>query len=479
MNKSMVRFLLSKLLLIEAALLLVPLIVAFIYQESLTIIFSILTTMAILILLGSIGIIFKPKNYHIYTKEGLLIVALCWVLWSFFGALPFIFTGQIPNIIDAFFEVSSGFTTTGATILPDVSVLSHSLLFWRSFTHLIGGMGVLVFALAIMENSKNSHLEVMRAEVPGPVFGKVVSKLKNTAQILYIIYLIMFAVFAIILWGVGMPLYDSLVTAMGTAGTGGFTVFNDGIAHYHSSLIINLVSIGMLLFGVNFNLYYLLLIRKFKTFFGDEELRTYIGIALLATLLIWLNVGGQFATAKEGLEISFFQVSTTMTTTGFGITNLTTWPLFSQFILLLLMFLGGSAGSTAGGFKVMRVLILSKIAKNQVLSSLYPNRVISLHINQQSLDKRTQHSVLKYLAIYLLIFISLVLILTLDNNNLMIVTSAAASAFNNIGPILGTDKTFAIFSPFSKLVLSFAMIAGRLEIYPMLLLFIPKTWSKT
>ena len=262
MNKSMVRFLLSKLLLIEAALLLVPLIVAFIYQESLTIIFSILTTMAILILLGSIGIIFKPKNYHIYTKEGLLIVALCWVLWSFFGALPFIFTGQIPNIIDAFFEVSSGFTTTGATILPDVSVLSHSLLFWRSFTHLIGGMGVLVFALAIMENSKNSHLEVMRAEVPGPVFGKVVSKLKNTAQILYIIYLIMFAVFAIILWGVGMPLYDSLVTAMGTAGTGGFTVFNDGIAHYHSSLITNLVSIGMLLFGVNFNLYYLLLIRK-------------------------------------------------------------------------------------------------------------------------------------------------------------------------------------------------------------------------
>ncbi|MGT2948432.1 TrkH family potassium uptake protein [Streptococcus devriesei] len=479
MNKSMVRFLLSKLLLIEAALLIVPLIVALIYQEDRTIMFSLLGTMAILILLGSLGIVFKPKNQHIYTKEGLLIVALCWVLWSFFGALPFVFTGQIPNIIDAFFEVSSGFTTTGATILPDVSVLSHSLLFWRSFTHLIGGMGVLVFALAIMENSKNSHLEVMRAEVPGPVFGKVVSKLKDTAQILYIIYLAMFAIFTVVLWFAGMPLYDSLVTAMGTAGTGGFTVFNDSIAHYHSSLITNLVSIGMLAFGVNFNLYYLLLMRKFKSFFGDEELRTYIGIVLAATILIWLNVSGLFSSAKEGLETSFFEVSTIMTTTGFGLTDLTVWPLFSQFILLLLMFIGGSAGSTAGGLKVMRTLIISKITKNQVLSSLYPNRIMSLHINHQPLDKRIQHSVLKYLAIYLAIFIGLVFILTLDSNKFMVVVSAAASAFNNIGPMLGTDKTFAIFSPFSKLALSFAMIAGRLEIYPMLLLFIPKTWSKT
>ncbi|EHJ52757.1 TrkH family potassium uptake protein [Streptococcus macacae] len=479
MNKSMIRYLLSKLLLIEATLLLIPLLVAFIYQESITVVFSILGTIAILLAIGFIGIIFKPKNYHIYTKEGFLIVALCWVLWSFFGALPFVFAGQIPNMIDAFFEVSSGFTTTGATILPDVSVLSHSLLFWRSFTHLIGGMGVLVFALAIIENNKNSHLEMMRAEVPGPIFGKIVSKLKDTAQILYIIYLAMFVIFTAILWLAGMPLYDSFVTAMGTAGTGGFTVFNDGMAHYHSSLLTNLVSVGMLAFGVNFNLYYLLLIRKFKAFFGDEELRTYLGIVIVSTILIWLNVGGLFASAAKGLEISFFEVSTVITTTGFGITNLTAWPLFSQFILLLLMFIGGSAGSTAGGFKVMRSLIITKIAKNQVLSSLFPNRVLALQINHQPLDKKTQHGVLKYLAIYILVFIGLVFILTLDNNHFMVVVSAAASAFNNIGPILGTDKTFAIFSPFSKLVLSFAMIAGRLEIYPLLLLFIPKTWSKT
>ena len=257
MNRSMVRFLLAKLLLIEAALLLVPVSIALYYRESSQVFTALFSTIGILVVLGLLGIIKKPKKQRIYAKEGVLIVALCWILWSFFGALPFVFSGQIPNMIDAFFEVSSGFTTTGATILNDVSVLSRSLLFWRSFTHLIGGMGVLVFALAIMDNAKNSHLEVMKAEVPGPVFGKVVSKLKNTAQILYILYLAMFALFVVIYYIAGMPLYDSFVIAMGTAGTGGFTVYNDGIAHYHSSLITYLTSIGVLMFGVNFNLYYI------------------------------------------------------------------------------------------------------------------------------------------------------------------------------------------------------------------------------
>lgn len=478
MNKSMVRYLLSKLLLIESGLLLVPLVVAFIYHEPSRVVSSIIMTIAILLLIGLLGIAFKPQNYHIYTKEGLLIVALCWILWSFFGALPFVLSGQIPSIIDAFFEISSGFTTTGATILPDVSVLSHSMLFWRSFAHLIGGMGVLVFALAIMENNKNSHLEVMRAEVPGPVFGKVVSKLRETAQILYVIYLSMFAVICVILVGVGMPLFDSLITAMGCAGTGGFAVYNDSIAHYHSPLITNIVSIAVLLFGINFNLYYFLLLRKFKVFFKDEELRTYISIIIVATALVWLNVSGLYASAGKGLEIAFFEVSNVITTTGFGITDLTVWPLFSQVILLILMFIGGSAGSTAGGFKVMRALILTKISKNQVLSSLYPNRVMTIHVNQQPLDKETQHSVLKYLSLYVTCLLVLTLFLSLDNSDFMVVASAAASTFNNIGPLLGTDQTFNIFSPFSKLLMSFAMIAGRLEIFPILLLFIPKTWSK-
>ena len=254
MNRSMIRFLLAKLLLIEAVLLLVPVAIALYYQESNQVFIALFSTIGILTVLGGAGVIIKPKEKHIYAKEGVLIVSLCWILWSFFGALPFVFSGQIPNLIDAFFEISSGFTTTGATILNDVSVLSRSLLFWRSFTHLIGGMGVLVFALAIMDNAQNSHMEVMRAEVPGPIFGKVVSKLKNTAQILYVLYLALFVLFIILYYMAGMPLYDSVVIAMGTAGTGGFTVYNDGIAHYQSSLITYLTSFGVLVFGVNFNI---------------------------------------------------------------------------------------------------------------------------------------------------------------------------------------------------------------------------------
>ena len=478
MNRSMIRFLLAKLLLIEAVLLLVPVAIALYYQESNQVFIALFSTIGILTVLGGAGVIIKPKEKHIYAKEGVLIVSLCWILWSFFGALPFVFSGQIPNLIDAFFEISSGFTTTGATILNDVSVLSRSLLFWRSFTHLIGGMGVLVFALAIMDNAQNSHMEVMKAEVPGPVFGKVVSKLKNTAQILYVLYLALFVLFIILYYMAGMPLYDSVVIAMGTAGTGGFTVYNDGIAHYQSSLITYLTSFGVLVFGVNFNLYYYLMLRRVKEFFFDEELRAYFLIVITATGLITLNTLHLYHSLADSFEMALFQVSNIITTTGFGYGNTTNWPLFSQFILLLLMAIGGSAGSTAGGLKIIRGLIMAKIAKNQVLSTLSPRRVLTLHVNQAVIDKDTQHKVLKYFVIYVMILISLIFIISLDNNNLMIVTSAVFSCFNNIGPILGTTASFSIFSPFSKILLAFAMIAGRLEIYPILLLFMRRTWSK-
>ena len=478
MNRSMIRFLLAKLLLIEAVLLLVPVTIALYYQESNQVFIALFSTIGILTVLGGAGVIIKPKEKHIYAKEGVLIVSLCWILWSFFGALPFVFSGQIPNLIDAFFEISSGFTTTGATILNDVSVLSRSLLFWRSFTHLIGGMGVLVFALAIMDNAQNSHMEVMRAEVPGPIFGKVVSKLKNTAQILYVLYLALFVLFIILYYMAGMPLYDSVVIAMGTAGTGGFTVYNDGIAHYQSSLITYLTSFGVLVFGVNFNLYYYLMLRRVKEFFFDEELRAYFLIVITATGLITLNTLHLYHSLADSFEMALFQVSNIITTTGFGYGNTTNWPLFSQFILLLLMAIGGSAGSTAGGLKIIRGIIMAKIAKNQVLSTLSPHRVLTLHVNQAVIDKDTQHKVLKYFVIYVMILISLIFIISLDNNNLMIVTSAVFSCFNNIGPILGTTASFSIFSPFSKILLAFAMIAGRLEIYPILLLFMRRTWSK-
>jgi len=478
MNRSMIRFLLAKLLLIEAVLLLVPVAIALYYQESNQVFTALFSTIGILTVLGGAGVIIKPKEKHIYAKEGVLIVSLCWILWSFFGALPFVFSGQIPNLIDAFFEISSGFTTTGATILNDVSVLSRSLLFWRSFTHLIGGMGVLVFALAIMDNAQNSHMEVMRAEVPGPIFGKVVSKLKNTAQILYVLYLALFVLFIILYYMAGMPLYDSVVIAMGTSGTGGFTVYNDGIAHYQSSLITYLTSFGVLVFGVNFNLYYYLMLRRVKEFFFDEELRAYFLIVITATGLITLNTLHLYHSLADSFEMALFQVSNIITTTGFGYGNTTNWPLFSQFILLLLMAIGGSAGSTAGGLKIIRGLIMAKIAKNQVLSTLSPHRVLTLHVNQAVIDKDTQHKVLKYFVIYVMILIGLIFIISLDNNNLLIVTSAVFSCFNNIGPILGTTASFSIFSPFSKILLSFAMIAGRLEIYPILLLFMRRTWSK-
>ena len=477
MNRSMIRFLLAKLLLIEAVLLLVPVAIALYYQESNQVFIALFSTIGILTVLGGAGVIIKPKEKHIYAKEGVLIVSLCWILWSFFGALPFVFSGQIPNLIDAFFEISSGFTTTGATILNDVSVLSRSLLFWRSFTHLIGGMGVLVFALAIMDNAQNSHMEVMRAEVPGPIFGKVVSKLKNTAQILYVLYLALFVLFIILYYMAGMPLYDSVVIAMGTAGTGGFTVFNDGIAHYHSTLITYLVSFGVLVFGVNFNLYYYIMLRKFKAFFGDEELRTYLMIVGVSSLLIACNIFHLYHNFADSFEMSFFQVSNVITTTGFGFGNTVDWPLFSQFLLLMLMVVGGSAGSTAGGLKVIRCLILARIGKNQIRSTLSPNRVMTLHVNGTALEKDTQHKILKYFVVYTLITIALIAVVSFDSNNFMTVVSAVFSCFNNIGPMIGTTDTFAIFSPISKFLLSIAMIAGRLEIYPMLLLFMPRTWS--
>ncbi|KXT73545.1 Potassium uptake protein TrkH [Streptococcus sp. DD10] len=478
MNRNMIRLLLSKLLLIEAVILVIPLLVSLFYQESIRDILAYLYTIAILLVVGGAGLFFKPLHHRIYAKEGVIIVAMCWILWSFFGSLPFVFSGRIPSLIDAFFEVSSGFTTTGATIIPDLAILNHSFIFWRSCTHLIGGMGVLVFALAIMDNKKNSNLEVMQAEVPGPVFGKVVSKLRDTAQILYIIYLFMFVVFAIILFVAGMPIFDSIVIAMGTAGTGGFTVYNDGIAHYNSQLITYLVSIGVTVFGINFNLYYFLLLRKLKAFFGDEELRTYLGIIAVATILITINVFHIYHSWEMSFRMAFFQVTNIITTTGFGYGDVSHWPLFSEYILLLLMAIGGSAGSTAGGLKVIRGLILYRISKNQILSNLYPNRVLSLHVNGSLVDTETQNKVLKYLTIYVAIIMGLIFIISLNTENLLTAFSAVFSCFNNIGPMLGTTDTFAIFSPGSKLLLSLAMIAGRLEIYPMLLIFLPRTWSK-
>ncbi|TWT14240.1 TrkH family potassium uptake protein [Streptococcus sp. sy010] len=478
MNKRMISYLLAKLLLIEVALLGVPLITSLIYRENLKITLSILLTMTLLTLLGLIGTHLKPQNQKLYTKEGLIIVSLCWLLWSFFGALPFVFSGQIPNLIDAFFEITAGFTTTGATILPSTNVLSHSLLLWRSFTQLIGGMGMLVFALAILDNYQNNNLEVMQAEMAGPIFGKIVAKLKNTAQILYLIYFILFIILTIILWIAGLSFYDSLITAMATAGTGGFAGYENNIAYHNNPVVTNIISVSMILFGINFNLYYLLLLGKIRTFFKNEELKLYFFIIISSSLAIWLNVKHLYPTLPESIEKVFFQVAATISSTGFSHPDISPWPLFSQTILIGLMFCGGMAGSTAGGFKLMRILILLKLVKNQMLATLYPNRVLTLHINQTPLDRQTQDSILRYSIIYFMMLAGLILILSLDTNDFLVAFSAALSTLNNIGPILGTSQNFNLFSPITKVLLSIMMIAGRLEIYPLLLFFLPRTWSK-
>ena len=477
MNRTMIIYILGCILKTEGVLMALPCLVALIYHESQGIAYVIVAVLSLIA--GMLLTIRKPKDYIIYLKEGCIATSLSWILMGIVGSFPFMITGEIPSFIDALFETVSGFTTTGASILSDVESLSHCSIIWRSFTHWIGGMGVLVFIIAIVPLSGGSNINLMRAESPGPSVGKLVPKVRHTARILYIIYFGLTLLEFIILVMAKMPVFDAVNTSFATAGTGGFTVYNDGIAHYNSPLITYLVSFGVLTFGVNFNLYYFFLIRKFKAFFADEELKGYLTIVGVSTLLITFNIIHIFhGNIADSLEMSFFQVSNTITTTGFGFGNTVDWPLFSQFIILLLMCIGGSAGSTAGGFKVIRCMILARIAKNQILSTLSPNRVLTLHVNGNVLDKDTQHKVLKYMVVYMMIIAALIFIVSFDNNNFMTVVSGVLSCFNNIGPMIGTTESFSIFSPLSKFLLSLAMIAGRLEIYPMLLLFLPKTWSR-
>ena len=476
MNKKTVIYILGCVLVFVSAFMLLPWFVSLIYSEE-TGKYFLYTAIAGFVI-GRIMTWKKPEKGGFFAKEGFVSVALSWIVLSVVGAIPLWLSGEIPNFVDALFEIVSGFTTTGASIAENVEAFSHTALFWRSFSHWIGGMGVLVFMMAILPLADGENMHILRAESPGPIVSKLVPRMRKTAGILYLIYLTMTMLEIIALLISGLPTFDAVCMSLGTAGTGGFTVYNDGIAHYGSSLITYLVSIGVLVFGVNFNLYYYLMLRRVKAFLGDEELRAYIIIVLVSTGLITLNTLHLYQGVSKSVEMAFFQVSNIITTTGFGYGDITNWPLFSQFILLFLMGIGGSAGSTAGGLKVIRGLILSKIAKNQILSILSPHRVLTLHVNKTVIDKDTQHKILKYFAIYMMIILSLIFIVSLDSNDFLVVTSAVFSCFNNIGPILGTTSSFAIFSPISKILLSFAMIAGRLEIYPILLLFMKRTWSK-
>lgn len=480
MNKRLLFNTIGKLLILEAALLVLPIIVAFIYREPMINIFAFLITVGLLLAVGLLLSLIKTNGLNFNAKDGFAIVVVSWIIMSIFAGLPFVISGEIPSLIDASFEMASGFTTTGASILTNVEALSHSMLFWRSFTHFIGGMGILVFAFAILPKSKGA-VNVMRAEVPGPTFGKLVSRLDSTARILYKIYVVMTIAFIIILMLCGMNLFDACIHAFGTAGTGGFSNKAASVGYYNSPLIEYAISIGMIAFGVNFNLYYFVLLGKLKDALKSLELRVYIGIWLVTSAVIAVNMAGRMGGLEPTIRNALFATASIMTTTGFGTADFAKWSMFSQFLLLLLMFCGACAGSTAGGFKVSRVIIIVKSAVNALRKAINPKRVLIISDGGKLVPDEIIKSVLVYLVLYMSVFMVMTGIALLDCDDFVTAISAVSATLNNIGPGLGRvgpTENFAFFNPFTKLCFTLTMITGRLEIVPVLVLFLPNTWSR-
>ena len=479
MNYRMVFYVTGKMMSLGAAMLAAPLMVSLYYGEHNETAF--LITIALFLAAGAAGMLMKPKKKEMYAREGMVIVALSWVLFSFFGGLPFFLSRQIPSLMDCFFETVSGFTTTGSTILTDVEALSRSMLFWRSLTHWIGGMGVLVFANALFSQKDTRMAYIMRAEMPGPKVGKLVEKWQFSARILYIIYMFLTVTEFILLMLGGMPAFDSIVHAFGTAGTGGFGIKNASIGFYDSAYIDYVISIFMILFGVNFNIYYLLILKRFSKVAESDELKTYICIIAAASVIVALNITPMYRSFGEAFRYSFFQVGSIITTTGYATADFCEWPVLSQFILVMLMFTGCCAGSTGGGLKMVRVSILAKSAAREIKHMIYPRSVNTMKSDGKPLDNSITVGVLTYFVVYMLIVASSVLIVTLDNFDITTSVTSVIATFNNIGPGLGKigpSGNFADFSVLSKLVLSFDMLAGRLELYPMLALFTPSVWKR-
>ena len=473
MNLRMIGFVLGRILLTEAGLLVLPLVTALLYGESLL---PWLVTMGLLVLWGGLLSRRRPERTALYARDGFAAVALAWILMSAFGALPFVLSGDIPHYVDAFFETVSGFTTTGASILTDVEILSRSGLLWRSFTHWVGGMGVLVFVMAILPMSDGHTMHILRAEMPGPTAGKLVSRMSDTAKILYGIYFAMTAVMILLLLLGGMNLFDACVHAFGTAGTGGFSSRALSIGAYESTYLDIVTGVGMLAFGVNFNLYFFLLAGRFRDVLKSEELWAYLGIVGFSTVTIAANILHIYGSVGTSLRHAFFQVSSIITTTGYATVNFDQWPGYAKTVLVLLMFIGGCAGSTGGGLKVTRIVTMAKAAFADMRKMLHPNAVIRVRMEGRALPEKQVRGVQAYFSLYMLLFGISWLLLSLEGFDLLSTFTALASCINNIGPglgMVGPMGSFAAFSPASKLLLSFDMLAGRLEIFPMLLLFAP------
>ena len=471
-------------MLVEAALMSVPFFIAICLSENTVFAFGI--TLAALIALGIPLVIKKPKELWIKPKEGFVTVALGWLIMSLFGAIPFIVSGAIPNFIDAFFEAVSGFTTTGATVIGDIQALPKSILFWRAFTQWIGGMGVLVFVIAVLPKSDTKFFHMFRAESPGPQVGKLVSKLKHTALILYAIYVAM-TILQIILLSIKMPFFESVLYALATASTGGFSNMNLSVAAFDSKYIDTVITVFMILFSINFNIFFLILLGKFKDVVKSEELKVFLTIIIVAigAITASLLINRVYQSFGEALRFSAFQAASMVSTTGFVAADYTKWPTAAQFLLLLLMFIGGSAGSTAGGLKVSRVIILFKSGVREIKSTRSPRSVNTIRLDGKPLDYIVTHGTMRYFVLYLLILCGSVLLVSLSNpgfgsESMLADLTAAVSCLNNVGPYfgaLGAAGNFSSYGAFSKLVFVLDMLFGRLEIFPMLLLFYPKTWK--
>lgn len=479
MNTKIVRYILCRMLGVEAALLLVPVLVAVIYQEKCGIVF--LIPIVILCLLFWVVGRKRPEHGQIYGKEGMVIVALAWILWSLFGAMPFTLSGYIPSYVDAFFETVSGFTTTGSSIIPDVEVLPHCLLFWRSFTHWIGGMGVLVFVLVVTSLDRKNSMHLMRAEVPGPEKDKLVPKAMSTARILYGMYLTLTVIEMVFLVIGGMNLFDSMIFSFGSAGTGGFSNYADSVAHFNSAYIDGVITVFCALFGVNFALFYFMILGDFKSVLKNEELRTYILLIAGATAAIMLNIHSLYPTIGKSFRYAVFQVVTVITTTGYSTADFAQWPMFSKAVLMMLTVIGACASSTGGGIKVSRLLVGIKCVKREIVQLAHPKSVGIIRIGGKKVSSDVLRTIYIYFIAYVGILIGSVVLVSLDNFDFETTFSAVLTTLGNVGPGMaqvGPMGNFAEFSPLSKLILCFDMLVGRLEIFPFLVLFTAPAWRR-
>ena len=477
MNGAMILYILGQVLRIEGLLMLPSFLVGLIYGESQG--WTFLVWGLACVGIGTLITLKKPKNTMIYLKEGCVSTALCWIVLSVFGAVPFVLTGEIPRFIDAMFETVSGFTTTGSSILTDVEAMSHPSLFWRSFTHWIGGMGVLVFLLAVLPMAGGSQFQLMKAESPGPSVGKLVPKVGATARILYIIYFVMTVVTIVLLMIGGMEPFDAVTISFGTAGTGGFGVRADSCASY-SDFCIWVITIFMLLFGVNFNFYYYLVLRRVRDAFRIEEVRWYVIIVLAATAVCIVPLLGELGTF-DALTHAAFQVATIITTTGYATMDFDLWHSAARTVLVLLMFCGACAGSTGGGIKVSRIIVFFKSAVKEISSYIHPRSVKRVKVEGRPVEHEVIRSINVYLTAYVLIFAASVFLISLENKDLVTTFTSVAATINNIGPglsLVGPTASFAHMTDLSKLTLIFDMLAGRLELFPMLILFHPTIWKQ-